>query len=149
MSKIEYIIHALAMKKNEFAKEIGTTPGQLTRILKGDGILTYNQLKLLSEKYNININWLLTGSGEIFNNNDYHKEVNTVNESIIRYGANETEDKEQIKKLIKDKEPTIVLDGINYIGLQTIYKLILNYEKKLAEEKINYLETLLAKTYNK
>ena len=148
MSNVEKILKILKISQKEFAEDLGTYQAQVHRLLNGKGTLTIPQLQKISEKYNVNLNWLITGNGEIFNN-DYYKEVNTVNESIILYGANETEDKEQIKKLIKDKEPTIVLDGINYIGLQTIYKLILNYEKKLAEEKINYLGTLLAKTYNK
>lgn len=143
MKELNYLINKLNIQKKDFAAAIGTTPGQLSRILKGEGNLTTEQIKNIAEIYGVNLNWLITGNGEIFTKEKVN--VMTVNETMAKYGVYETTEKTLLISQIKEKEPLLVLDGVNFIGLQVIYKLILSNEKRIYEEKYKLLEGLYQK----
>jgi hypothetical protein len=144
MKELDLLIRILNISKTEFAKENHIVPGQLTRLLKGEGKLTFDQMKNINSNYNVNLNWLVTGQGSIFNDNIY-SELNSVNESIIKYGVHDTHDKENLIKQIKEKDKDLIIDGVNYIGLQVILKLLLSLEKRIFEEKLNYVEEFYKK----
>ena len=59
-------IRLLSLNKTKFAKEIGVSSGNLTDWIKGRTKPTAEVLVRIHEKFNININWLLTGKGDIF-----------------------------------------------------------------------------------
>jgi plasmid maintenance system antidote protein VapI len=144
MKEIEYLIHILNISKGEFAKQTEINPGHLSKLIKGEGKLTFDQIKKINEKYNVNLNWLVAGQGNIFNQN-YESEVNTVNENIIKYGVNDTNDRASLIAQIKEKDSNIIVSGVNYIGLQVIIKLLLSIEKRIFEEKLKYVEEFYKK----
>lgn len=144
MKEIEYLIHILNISKGEFAKETEINPGQLSKLIKGEGKLTFDQIKKINERYNVNLNWLVAGQGNIFNDN-YDFKVNSVNENIIKYGVNDNHDRTTIIEQIKEKDKNILIDGVNYIGLQVILKLLLSIEKRIFEEKLKYVEEFYKK----
>lgn len=144
MEKLEHLIHILKLTKKEFAKEIGTSSGHLIKVIHGDGRLTFEHFQKISEKYNVNLNWLIADKGSIFNNS-LDNQINSVNESIIKYGVNDTSDRTSIIEQIKEKDKNIIIDGVNYIGLQVILKLLLSIEKRIFEEKLKYVEEFYKK----
>lgn len=79
------IIKKLDKKKSEFAKEINVSPGNLSDWLSGrsqpDGII----LIRLNEKFGINIDWLMTGKGEL----TFFGETNQMDEGIKRTSDND------------------------------------------------------------
>jgi len=143
MKHLEELINILKMNQKEFAEATEINPGQLSRILAGKGSLTYEHLIKIAEIFNVNLNWLVTGKGEIFtkDKSDYMN----VNETMAKYGIYETNEKTLLISQIKEKEPLLVLDGVNFVGLQVIYKLILSCEKRIYEEKFKLLEGLYQK----
>lgn len=147
MKHLEELINILKMNQKEFAEATEINPGQLSRILAGKGSLTYDHLVNISKKYNVNLNWLITGKGEVFtkDKSDYM----TVNETMAKYGVYESNEKTMLINQIKEKEPLLVLDGVNFVGLQVIYKLILSCERKIYEEKFNLIESLYKDNLNK
>jgi transcriptional regulator with XRE-family HTH domain len=143
MKHLEELINILKLSQKDFAQKTELNPGQLSRILAGKGSLTYEHLIKIAEIFNVNLNWLVTGKGDIFtkDKSDYM----TVNETMAKYGIYETNEKTLLISQIKEKEPLLVLDGVNFVGLQVIYKLILSCEKRIYEEKFKLLEGLYQK----
>lgn len=143
MKHLEELINILKLSQKDFAQKTELNPGQLSRILAGKGSLTYEHLIKIAEIFNVNLNWLVTGKGEIFtkDKSDYMN----VNETMAKYGIYETNEKTLLISQIKEKEPMLVLDGVNFVGLQVIYKLILSCEKRIYEEKFKLLEGLYQK----
>jgi transcriptional regulator with XRE-family HTH domain len=143
MKHLEELINILKLSQKDFAQKTELNPGQLSRILAGKGSLTYEHLIKIAEIFNVNLNWLVTGKGEIFtkDKSDYMN----VNETMAKYGIYETNEKTLLISQIKEKEPLLVLDGVNFVGLQVIYKLILSCEKRIYEEKFKLLEGLYQK----
>jgi transcriptional regulator with XRE-family HTH domain len=146
MKHLEELINILKLTQKEFAEKTDLNPGQLSRILAGKGSLTYEHLVKISKIYNVNLNWLATGKGEVFTKDktDYM----TVNETMAKYGVYESNEKTMLISQIKEKEPLLVLDGVNFVGLQVIYKLILSCERRIYEEKFKLLEGLYKEKLN-
>ena len=64
--RLGLIIENTLGRKSVFSEKIGRDQSQLSRILKGESRLTQDILESLAEYFNVNINWLLTGEGEMF-----------------------------------------------------------------------------------
>lgn len=64
--RFEFIIENTEGRKTKFAKSTGKTPAQITDICKGRGKPTFDYLLALNVKYGINVNWLVTGEGSPF-----------------------------------------------------------------------------------
>lgn len=116
MKHLEELINILKLSQKDFAQKTELNPGQLSRILAGKGSLTYEHLIKIAEIFNVNLNWLVTGKGEIFtkDKSDYM----TVNETMAKYGIYETNEKTLLISQIKEKEPSLVLDGVSIELLQ-------------------------------
>lgn len=67
------------MSKVEFAKKIGITKQKVSNYEKGIVKPTYDVFYLLAQKLNVNINWLLTGKGEIYQGNRFISRENVQN----------------------------------------------------------------------
>lgn len=65
-SRFEHIIRETVGSKSKFAVETGKTAAQITDICKGRGKPTFDYLLTLSEKFKVNLNWLITGEGPSF-----------------------------------------------------------------------------------
>lgn len=59
------VIKHAGLKKSQFAKDIGVSPSNLSDWLSGrynpNGVVLFR----ISEKFSININWLMTGEGDM------------------------------------------------------------------------------------
>lgn len=64
--RLKKLRKSLNMTQKEFGEKIGLTNASISDIEKGKTILTERNLNLICEKYNVNKEWLETGSGEMF-----------------------------------------------------------------------------------
>lgn len=67
MPRLKELIQALEMSQVEFAKNLGIAKSTVSDVINGrlKDLPNPVQLKLYRE-YNVNLNWLLTGEGEMF-----------------------------------------------------------------------------------
>jgi len=83
--------------KRRLAEMLGVTPTHIDGWINRSSIPGGEQLQKFHDKLNVNINWLLTGEGEMF----VRKEAPlAVHEALAGYGYN-SEEREYIDKLIK------------------------------------------------
>lgn len=83
----------LGFNQNEFAEKIEIAPQSLARYEKNKVKPGVDFIEKLTNMFNINSNWLLNGTGEIFNKNniniDYKEEIiknlEIFNEKQIKY----------------------------------------------------------------
>jgi len=67
MHRIKEIIQFTGLNQKEFAEKIGISGNAITELLKGRSKgLSEQSLYALVKNFNVNINWLLTGEGEMF-----------------------------------------------------------------------------------
>lgn len=64
--RLKEVLEKLNLTQTGLSKEIGTSNVVINRYIKDKTFPDYNFLNKLVERYNININWLLTGEGSIF-----------------------------------------------------------------------------------
>lgn len=69
ISNLQKILDDLGIPQSEMANELGMSRQQLNNIINGRGKFTYEQLADLFNKYNVNLNFLITGKGDMFNSN--------------------------------------------------------------------------------
>ena len=80
--RIEDLMKALNLNKNQFALSIHKNPTTLLHILEGRNYPGYQFLRNIVEAYPmINSEWLLTGKGEMFKN--YREKLSPVLENVI------------------------------------------------------------------
>jgi transcriptional regulator with XRE-family HTH domain len=63
--RIKELRERLRMNKREFAREIGVKDTLVYRWEKGEFEPTTEKLKAISKRFNVNLNWLLLGEGEM------------------------------------------------------------------------------------
>ncbi len=61
----------LGLSQVEFANRIGMTQGYVTNIERGTRDVNDRLIKLMSETFSVSEEWLLTGEGDIFQDNDH------------------------------------------------------------------------------
>lgn len=61
----------LGLSQVEFANRIGMTQGYVTNIERGTRDVNDRLIKLISETYSVSEEWLLTGEGDMFQDNDH------------------------------------------------------------------------------
>lgn len=66
IKRITLLMAALGLKKYEFAENIDLTPQHLSNILKGRYNVTQKTIAKICKAYDVNEQWLLFGSGEMF-----------------------------------------------------------------------------------
>ncbi len=77
-SRLNELINTLSIKKKEFAKEIDVSSGNLSDWLsdKRKSKPSADVLFRISEKFNVDMNWLITGEGEMFLSRDQDHKPN-------------------------------------------------------------------------
>ena len=65
----------LKFSQSKFAKEIGISPNYLSELESNKKSPSERILKLIEIRFAINLNWLLTGEGEMFRNGGDHPEL--------------------------------------------------------------------------
>ena len=79
----------LNINKSQFAQSIQTTPSIVGEIESGKREPSKNILIKLLNTYNVNINWLLSGDGNIFLNDRNTQNIEYINsDSTILVGIN-------------------------------------------------------------
>lgn len=65
--RLKQLLEALKIKQNQFAQSVDVSPSHVSDILTGrrNGFSIEVVVKI-AELYNVNLNWLLTGEGEMF-----------------------------------------------------------------------------------
>lgn len=65
--RLKKLIKALSLKQTTFAKGLGTTQPNISRMVSGENKISAEVLNRMIQKYkNVNLHWLLTGDGEMF-----------------------------------------------------------------------------------
>lgn len=64
--RLKELRNRLGLTQKEFGEKIGVTNFTISDIEKGKRTLTDRNMNLICEKYNVNKEWLETGSGEMF-----------------------------------------------------------------------------------
>lgn len=77
-NRLKQIRAALDMQQGEFASKMGILQQQLSKYERGENKPSADFFIKLYENMNVNINWLLTGEGNMFINTDSHSVVDTV-----------------------------------------------------------------------
>ena len=95
--RLETLINDIAEgKKIKFAEMLGVSPTHIDNWINRGSLPNANQLTNIYQKLNINLNWLLTGEGEMFVKKEYPL---TVHEALVGYGYN-LKEREYIDKLV-------------------------------------------------
>ncbi len=66
--RLELLVNALGIRRSEFAKRINVTQGNVSDWIndKKPSKPSSTALARISEEYNVNLNWLITGKGDMF-----------------------------------------------------------------------------------
>jgi transcriptional regulator with XRE-family HTH domain len=89
--RLKQIRQKLNLSQEEMGKVLGVSKQFLSNIENDRNILNNEKLVKLLQNYNVSINWLLSGEGEMFKksskNEDFDKKVELkVTEILDRYG---------------------------------------------------------------
>ena len=112
--RVEKVREDKELKKGEFAVKIGSKSGTYSTLLKGktaNGELAITLNKL----FNVNLNWLLTGIGEMYNKSEVNRPCNFVNYT-----------RELIKNSITYKNH-LFLGAVSNDGVEMYIKIIKSY----------------------
>ena len=69
--RVRSIRKQLGLNQTEFAARIGMTQGYITSIERGTRDVNSRLVKLICETYSVSENWLFTGDGDMFQDNDH------------------------------------------------------------------------------
>lgn len=64
--RLRLLRNALHLSQEEFGKRVGVTKTAISRLESGSNRITDRMLKLISREFNVVIDWLETGRGEMF-----------------------------------------------------------------------------------
>ena len=70
MNRLKELRKALSLKQGEFAQRISTTQGHISDIENGRKELSDRTIKLICLEFGVNEDWLRTGEGEMYNEQD-------------------------------------------------------------------------------
>jgi transcriptional regulator with XRE-family HTH domain len=87
----------LGLNQTEFAEKLETSQNLISKYEKGQVELPFKIINNLNKIFNININWILTNTGNMFN--EESKDSLFVSEPKIKYNSFEEELLKDIKKL--------------------------------------------------
>lgn len=62
----ELISRRIVKNDRQFAISIGVSPAMVNEIRKGRTNISYEKIKIVADKFNVNIDYILNGKGEIF-----------------------------------------------------------------------------------
>lgn len=76
--RIKHLRKYLGLSQAAFAQKIGKTPGFISLIELGRSKFSNATLEKISEVFGVNINWILTGSGDMFLPGHEHSETDWI-----------------------------------------------------------------------
>ena len=103
--RLKKLIKVLNLNQVEFAKSVGVTQPNISKIANGESSLSAELLARMADVYTqINLHWLLTGSGEMFFEAVPNKNIQA-NEAI---GVTNTKERiEELKDIIEKAKRTV------------------------------------------
>ncbi|EKO25255.1 bacteriophage CI repressor protein [Leptospira interrogans str. 2003000735] len=60
------MIETLGISKKEFSSKVGISQGFLSQLISGQRTLSMETLSKISQLFRVNVHWLMTGEGEMF-----------------------------------------------------------------------------------
>jgi transcriptional regulator with XRE-family HTH domain len=80
--RLDKLLIRLKLSKRSFAEKVGISSGSLSQWSnpKYNSKPSFDVLVNISKHFNVNINWLLTGKGSMFNGNDPPEDSNRISE---------------------------------------------------------------------
>jgi transcriptional regulator with XRE-family HTH domain len=84
VDRLELVREQTGMNQSDFAKFLDLEPGSYSDVKRGKNGVSRNVLRTLEKKLNVNIEWLLTGIGEM-RTKPVEGEVKTNVETLIPY----------------------------------------------------------------
>lgn len=84
--RLRQLIKALKLNQARFAKSLGMTQPNISRMIGGGSTISVKALNAITETYkNVNLQWLLAGEGAMFR--DEKERGEQANEPTVRYAA--------------------------------------------------------------
>jgi predicted transcriptional regulator len=101
--RLKKLIKTLQLNQSLFAKSLGMTQPNISRMVSGDGKISLEVLNRITDIYkNINLHWLLTGEGTMFTHVIPTEPMREVNEIPVYKGKGRLEDlEERVERLEK------------------------------------------------
>lgn len=106
--RLKKLLEILNLSQKEFSQTIGVTQATISRYLNGRDIDSKVAVSI-KDKFNVNLDWLLTGSGDIFLINKPEKKSIKSNSGDIVIGTqNKTINNNYHSTLVNDEEQAIL-----------------------------------------
>jgi len=109
---------ALGLNQVEFSKKIDLRPNYISKYEREESQMKIETLEKISKVFQINMNWLLTGNGEIFlsqnENNKIVKKISGDNNNVAINQSN-INSNNNFNKNIKEVDIKSIIDGIRNI----------------------------------
>jgi transcriptional regulator with XRE-family HTH domain len=96
--RLQQLIKALNMNQSKFAKQLGVTQPNISRMVTGESRISTEILnRIILAHKNVNLHWLLTGDGEMFMESTQEKSspMNTPSKNNIITGKGRLEELEE------------------------------------------------------
>jgi transcriptional regulator with XRE-family HTH domain len=116
--RLKDVIDALGLNATELARDLNVTKSTISNVINGNSLPSSKVLMPLGEVFNVNINWLLLGQGEMFLNGEQSKinktdfgnsrnsscEDVTILKKEIQHLNDKLKDKEEIIRLMRNQK---------------------------------------------
>lgn len=110
--RLQQLIKALKMNQSKFAKQLGVTQPNISRMVTGESRISTEILNRIILAYkNVNLHWLLTGEGEMFIIGPDEKPAQ-VEESNVVAGKGRLEDLEERVERLEEAMKRLMDDNI-------------------------------------
>ena len=113
--RLQKLIKALNMNQSKFAKHLGVTQPNISRMVTGESRISTEILNRIILAYkNVNLHWLLTGDGEMFKDVPQGKspEVNEPPEHYLARGKGRLEELEERVERLEEAMKRLMGDNI-------------------------------------
>lgn len=105
--RLQQLMKALNLKQTGFAKSLGMTQPNISRMVTGESKISVEVLNRIIDTYkNVNMHWLLTGEGAMFLAGPEEKSAQ-VNESSGRYTAKGKGRLEELEERVERLEEAV------------------------------------------
>jgi transcriptional regulator with XRE-family HTH domain len=81
--RLRAVRYTLKLRQNEFSEALGLKQGSYSDLERGKNNLSSSVKLLLKEKFNVNIDWLETGSGNMFSEKQSESKIKANDSSIF------------------------------------------------------------------
>ena len=114
--RLRQLIKALKLNQATFAKSLGMTQPNISRMIGGGNTISVKVLNAITEVHkSVNLQWLLTGEGAMFRGEK--EQAGQANEPSVRYGAPGKGRLEELEERIERLEEAVkrLMEKINQL----------------------------------